>query len=50
MCEKCIELDAKIERYQSISAGTTDQLALDAIKKLTEIWEAEKRALHPEGE
>jgi hypothetical protein len=47
MCEKCIEIDAKIERYQHLSRWITDQPTLDAIKKLTEDLKTEKAVLHP---
>jgi hypothetical protein len=48
MCEKCVEIDAKIERYENISRWITDQPTLDAIKKLTGELKAEKVSLHPE--
>jgi len=48
MCDKCVELDGKIEHYQRLSAGVTDQLTLDGIKKLIEGMKAQKAALHPE--
>jgi hypothetical protein len=48
MCDKCIELDAKIEHYQYISLMLTDQQTRDGIQKLVEQMKAEKAALHPE--
>lgn len=48
MCEKCIEIDAKIEHYQRLSSMVTDQATLDAIKKLVKQMKAEKVTLHPE--
>ena len=48
MCEKCVEIDEKIERYQRVSSGINDQLTIDGIKKLIEQMKAEKVALHPE--
>jgi hypothetical protein len=48
MCEKCIEIDAKIEHYQRLSSMVTDPRALDAIKKLVEQMKAKKVTLHPE--
>ena len=48
MCEKCLEIDAKIERYQRLAIVVTDQPTLDAIEKLKEQMKAEKVALHPE--
>ena len=50
MCEKCIELDGKIEHYQRLSSRITDQLTLDGIKKLIAQMKAIKAALHPEQE
>jgi hypothetical protein len=50
MCDKCIELDGKIERYQRLSSGITDQATLDGIKQLIEHAKAQKTALHPEQE
>ena len=50
MCDKCLELDGKIEHYQRISASITDQLTLDRIKELVEKMKAQKAALHPEQE
>ena len=48
MCDKCSEIDAKIEHYQHLSGWITDQPALDGIKQLIEQMKAEKIALHPE--
>jgi FAD/FMN-containing dehydrogenase len=50
MCDKCLELDGKIEHYQRISASLTDQLTLDRIKEMVEKMKAQKAALHPEQE
>jgi hypothetical protein len=48
MCEKCVEIDSKIERYRRLSAGLTDPPTLDGIRKLIEQMKAQKAALHPE--
>jgi hypothetical protein len=48
MCDRCVELDHKIEHYKRISASITDQLTIDRIKELVEQMKAEKTALHPE--
>jgi hypothetical protein len=48
MCDKCVELDSKIEHYRRLSAGITDQPTLDGIKNLIEEMNAQKAALHPE--
>jgi hypothetical protein len=36
MCDKCTELDGKIEHYERISASISDQLTIDRIKELVE--------------
>ena len=48
MCEKCAELDSKIEHYQYMASRITDQQTLDGIKKLIERMKAQKAALHLE--
>jgi len=50
MCDKCVELDGKIERYQRLSSRITDQPTLDGIKELIARMMAQKAALHPEQE
>lgn len=46
MCEKCREIDLKIEHYRSFALGPADNLARQSIKILIEDLEAEKAALH----
>jgi hypothetical protein len=48
MCDKCVELDKKIEHYWKLHAAISDQLTLDGIKALIEDLQARKAALHPE--
>ena len=48
MCDKCVELDGKIEHYKRVSASINDQLTIDRIKELVEQMEAQKAARHPE--
>jgi hypothetical protein len=48
MCEKCVELDRKIEHYRLLASRITDQPILDGIKHLIERMQAQKAALHPE--
>jgi beta-phosphoglucomutase-like phosphatase (HAD superfamily) len=45
MCEKCVELDGKIEHYQRMASRMTDQAMLDGIKELIEQMKALKAAL-----
>jgi hypothetical protein len=48
MCEKCIELDDKIIRYERLSSMITDERTLQGLKQAISRMEAEKAALHPE--
>jgi hypothetical protein len=50
MCEKCKELDDKINHYRRIAASINDQLTIDRIGELVARLEAEKAAFHPEQE
>ena len=50
MCDKCIELDGKIEHYARVAASIPDQLTIDRIKELVEQTKAQKAALHPQQE
>ena len=47
MCEKCAELDKKIEQYERVAASITDQFTIDRIKMLIEELRARKAGLHP---
>jgi hypothetical protein len=48
MCEKCKQLDEKIERYRRFSKAVTDALTLERIEKLIAELGAEKAGLHPD--
>jgi hypothetical protein len=48
MCDKCVELDKKIERYRRVSASIADQITIDRIKALIEELQMQKVELHPE--
>jgi FAD/FMN-containing dehydrogenase len=48
MCDKCVELDGKIEHYQRLASLITDQPTLDAIEELIAKMKAHKAALHPD--
>jgi len=48
MCEKCLELDEKIEGYERLASKIDDQRTLDGIKELIERLKAEKATLHLE--
>jgi hypothetical protein len=48
MCDKCAELDAKIEHYQRMARWVNDGKTLDGIAMLLLKYAEEKKALHPE--
>ena len=48
MCDKCQELDKKIEHYRGLVARVTDQLTKDRVEKLIEEMQARKVAFHSE--
>jgi hypothetical protein len=48
MCDKCIELDKKLEQYRRLASSITDQLTIDRINKLIKDTAAEKTMLHPD--
>jgi hypothetical protein len=50
VCEKCVQLDSKIEHYRLLASRLTDQPLLDGIKELIERMQGQKLALHPEQE
>jgi hypothetical protein len=47
-CDKCVELDGKIEHYQRMASRITDLDMLDGIQELIARMKAQKAALHPE--
>jgi hypothetical protein len=48
MCDKCRELDDRIEHYRRLAASINDKLTVDRIEELVARLDAEKAALHPE--
>ena len=46
MCEKCVELDKKIEHYERISLSIADQVTVDRIKELIAEMSAQKAQFH----
>ena len=50
MCDKCVELDGKIEHYQRMAFRITDQAMTDGIRELIERIKAKRAALHPNQE
>jgi hypothetical protein len=50
MCEKCIEIDKRIERYRRILRLISDQITIEQSKELIADLQAQKASLHPEQE
>jgi len=48
MCEKCVELDAKIEHYQSLVDSAMDPVTRERVAQLIDDLMSEKSRLHPE--
>jgi hypothetical protein len=48
MCDKCVELDKKLEQYRRLASSITDQLTIDRFNKLIRDTVAEKAKLHPD--
>jgi hypothetical protein len=48
MCEKCVELDKRLEQYRRLAASITDQLTIDRLNKAIKDTVAEKAKLHPD--
>ena len=48
MCDKCDELDKKIEHYRSLLFRVTDQQTTEGIRKLITDMQAQRAALYPE--
>jgi hypothetical protein len=48
MCDKCAELDKRIEHYRKMTLAVSDQLTVERIKELIEDLQAQKVVLHPE--
>jgi hypothetical protein len=50
MCEKCDQIDKKIEHYRQMMRAIPDQLTVDRTEELITEMEAQKAALHPKPE
>jgi hypothetical protein len=48
MCEKCAELDAKIEHYQNLVDPAMDPVTRERVGRLIEEMQSEKLRLHSE--
>jgi hypothetical protein len=50
MCERCVELDARIDHYHRLARMLSDERAPAAIGQEIERAKAEQVGLHPEPE
>jgi hypothetical protein len=48
MCDRCVELDGKIEHYRGIASRITDEAMIRGIEVLIEWAKAQRAALDPE--
>jgi hypothetical protein len=48
MCEKCDEIDKRIERYRQVERTILDQITVDRAKEMIAELQTQKAALHPE--
>jgi hypothetical protein len=48
MCDKCDELDKKIEHYSRILLSISDQITVERIEAMIGDLQAQKATLHPE--
>jgi hypothetical protein len=48
MCEKCAEIDKRIERFKSIVHRFTDPEMVEGLTHRIDELEAQKAALHPD--
>lgn len=47
MCDKCVELDAKIEHYRKLASAIADQVTVERVADLIRAMQARKEKLHP---
>lgn len=48
MCDRCVELDGKIEHYRRMAQWVNDKKTLDGIAYLIAKSEADKKTFHPD--
>ena len=48
MCNKCIELDKKIEHDERLASGMADELTLERLRESVREMRAQKATLHPQ--
>jgi hypothetical protein len=50
MCQSCIEIDKRIERYRELSRSTTDPAEIDRINRLIAKLYVDRVRLHQNSE
>jgi hypothetical protein len=50
MCERCNEIDVRVDYYRQLARGVTDKAALGTINSMIADTDIQKRALHPKPE
>jgi hypothetical protein len=48
MCDKCIQLDKKIEHYERLASAMADEPTVERLRESVREMRAQKNALHPE--
>jgi hypothetical protein len=48
MCEKCVEIDKKLERFERLEKSINDEQFVGFMKQMISELTAQKLALHPE--
>jgi hypothetical protein len=48
MCDKCVEVDKKIDHYRLILLSIGDQITVERLKAMIGDLQAQKATLHPE--
>jgi hypothetical protein len=48
MCDKCIQLDKKIEHYERLASAMADELTVERLRESVREMRAQKNALYPE--
>jgi hypothetical protein len=49
MCDKCDDIDLRVDRYRQLAGGVTDKQALESIERLVADLEMQKALLHPKS-
>jgi hypothetical protein len=46
MCERCVEVDKKIQRYRMLHNSITDNLFMQMLREMIDTLAAEKNLIH----